>query len=168
MVNFKYKNRGFTLIELVVVIGILGMILSATIATLNPVAQIGKAKIAQKESDLEQVKTALDLFYDDNKCYPSSGTVPFGSIWKAGNTVYMTKVPQSQDKNTPYIYETAGNCPQWYVVYAKISGFNSGISPLCPLSNNDSCKPPNDSHNHICVYGGVADCIYIYDTPLND
>ena len=163
MFSYKTSEKGFTLVELVVVIAILALILAATIAILDPIKQIDKAMTSQKESDLEQIRTALDLYYSDNSCYPASGAIPFGSTWNGNNTVYMQKVPQSPD-SSQYIYETYGNCPQWYVLYAKVTVLNSGTSVVCPLN----CHPPDDSNNHICVYGGIVDCSYITSFPLND
>jgi prepilin-type N-terminal cleavage/methylation domain-containing protein len=165
---YKYssKNSGFTLIELIVVIGILTLILASLMTILNPVQQINKAKVAQKISDLEQMKTALDLYYDDNHCYPNN--IPnVGSPWQVGGTVYMQKIPQSTDNSAPYIYETDGICPQWYSIFARVDVNTSKISNRCPLANNN-CMPPDDSNNHICTYGGTVDCSYVTSVPLGD
>lgn len=65
------KSRGFTLIELLVVISIIGLLSSIVLASLNS-ARI-KARDTRRMADLEQIRTALELYYDSNGYYPQSG-----------------------------------------------------------------------------------------------
>jgi type II secretion system protein G len=63
-------RRGFTLIELLVVIAIIGMLSSIVMASLNSARE--KARDARRVADLEQIRTALELYYDDHGYYPPS------------------------------------------------------------------------------------------------
>ncbi len=65
------RNRGFTLIELLVVIAIIGLLSSTILASLNSAR--AKAKDTRRISDLKQIELALELYYEGNKAYPSSG-----------------------------------------------------------------------------------------------
>ena len=58
------KSKGFTLIELLVVIAIIGLLSSTVMANLNTARE--KSKDVRRKSDLVQIRTALELYYD--KC----------------------------------------------------------------------------------------------------
>lgn len=65
-------KRGFTLIELLVVIAIIGLLSSVILASLNTAR--GKARDATRLSDMQEIKLALELYYDANgNAYPSTG-----------------------------------------------------------------------------------------------
>ena len=64
------SERGFTLIELMVVILIIGLL--ATIVVQNLRGATDKAKRIKAEADISALKTALDRYYLDNGSYPTS------------------------------------------------------------------------------------------------
>jgi prepilin-type N-terminal cleavage/methylation domain-containing protein len=61
------KNKGFTLIELLVVIAIIGTLASVVLASLNT-ARV-KARDAARATQVKQLKTAMEFYYDDNNQY---------------------------------------------------------------------------------------------------
>lgn len=61
-------NAGFTLIELIVVLAILGILVS--LIYINLQSSRGRARDAKRKADLGQIKKALELYRQDN---PSSG-----------------------------------------------------------------------------------------------
>lgn len=85
-------RQGFTLIELLVVISVIG-ILAALLLT-NLVGVRGRAADAKTKNDLNQLKKALRLYYNDNQAYPADGGVPSSGDFDDGaGTVYMKDVP---------------------------------------------------------------------------
>lgn len=138
MKNPARKNssrNGFTLVELIVSILILSVLIFMLIVLVSPVDQLRKLQNSQRKSDLDQVKTALDTYYNDHGCYPTS--VPFGTRWVDGLNILMKKVPQDpsiycrDDSNCyPYAYviDEESNCPQWAVVYARLSGTSEQLT----------------------------------------
>jgi len=62
------NNFGFTLVELLVVISIIGILSSFAIVSLNSARM--KARDALRKGDMAQMRTALNLYYDDNESYP--------------------------------------------------------------------------------------------------
>ncbi len=67
----KNKKRGFTLVELMVVIAIITFLASIVVSALN--ASRSKARDAERKQDMIQVRNALELYYSVNKSYPSTG-----------------------------------------------------------------------------------------------
>jgi general secretion pathway protein G len=65
----RYRDAGFTLIELMIVIGILGLMAYMVAPRLMGV--MGKAKPKIALTDIKNLETALDLFYLDVGRYPS-------------------------------------------------------------------------------------------------
>ena len=60
------NKKGFTLLELLITIGILGILSSATIFIINPTEIFKKSRDAQRISDLNNLKTAIDLYLDND------------------------------------------------------------------------------------------------------
>ncbi|MCC2631078.1 MAG: hypothetical protein K0S38_887 [Candidatus Paceibacter sp.] len=75
--KISYTKGGFTLIELLVVIAIIGFLSSVVLATLN--TSRAKARDSSRKSQMRQLQTALELYYDSNGKYPSTGTYWFSS-----------------------------------------------------------------------------------------
>lgn len=166
----KLLETGFTLIEVLVAGTILATLVGGVLLTLNPLGQINKSQDSQRMSDIQSVKTALDLYYNDKKCYPS--TIPFGSQWSIGNTIYMKKVPQDPtcaNGGTCYRYTTDSNnsCPQWNVVFAELSK-SSALTNTCPLSSLSNCLPNGyQEGRYACVMQGAVDCSNLYASSLS-
>jgi prepilin-type N-terminal cleavage/methylation domain-containing protein len=108
--------KGFTLIELLVVIVIIGIL--ATLATVTLGSARAKARDARRVSDVKQIQTAAELFYNDAQAYPSPASVVSGSAMAYGSVTYMAKVPAnaapindgncpSADINSSYIYSSS-------------------------------------------------------------
>lgn len=67
----KSTQSGFTLVELLVVIGIIGILMAITIVAINPIQQFQNARNAQRQAD---VTTILDAMYEYEA--GNSGVVP--------------------------------------------------------------------------------------------
>lgn len=64
-------NRGFTLVELLVVIAIIGILATLLLLQLNQAR--AKGRDAKRVSDVGQLRTAVELFYNDNGyVYPAA------------------------------------------------------------------------------------------------
>jgi len=109
------SEEGFTLIELMVVILIIGLL--ATIVVQNLRGATDKAKRIKAEADISALKTALDRYYLDNGSYPSSdqGLTALVSAPSNGKIPadyppggYIEKIPNDPWGNA-YVYQSDGD-----------------------------------------------------------
>lgn len=69
--NWKSKiDEGFTLVELLIVIALIGVLAVALVATLNPIEQINKATDARYKNDAAELLAAIERYYASNLQYP--------------------------------------------------------------------------------------------------
>ena len=78
------KQAGFTMIELLIVISILGILAVAVLSAINPIEQINRGKDTGSQSDAEQLLSAIDRYYASNGTYPWQGTGAGAADLEAG------------------------------------------------------------------------------------
>lgn len=82
---FSIRRLGFTMIELLIVIAVLGILAVAVLAAINPIEQINRGRDTGSRSDAEQLLSAIDRYYAGKGYYPwadgasSLNTSTFGS-----------------------------------------------------------------------------------------
>jgi prepilin-type N-terminal cleavage/methylation domain-containing protein len=86
----KNPQRGFTLVELLIVVAIIGIL--ATIVIVNVVAVKIRARDAQRKSDLAQLQSAFEFYRADLGTYPPA-LPACGSALTGGSSVYLSSVP---------------------------------------------------------------------------
>lgn len=64
--NVSNKNKGFTLLELLVVIGIIGILAAIVIVAINPGRQFAQARNAQRWNDVNALLNAVHQYAVDN------------------------------------------------------------------------------------------------------
>lgn len=79
MLHF-YKKAGFTLVELMVVIGIIGILTAIISVNFNEAREVSRDKVRQ--SDLQQLQLAVELYKAQNGEYPTPD--PTCSVGAAG------------------------------------------------------------------------------------
>jgi len=110
-------KKGFTLIEILVVISIIGILTTLIMANLNTARE--RARDAQRKSDLKSIQTALGLYYNDYEMYPANdsdgringcegetgaGPCDWDGEWSRGETVYMNTLPADPVSTNKYVY----------------------------------------------------------------
>lgn len=118
MNRLRKKQGGFTLLELLIVIVIVGILAFLIVPSLTSGPE--KARDSQRKDDLlDKIKPALETYYNENNSYPSSqssaGTPTcvasdsncLGSVLTSGGTPYMKTVPSDPKNTGPYVYTYA-------------------------------------------------------------
>lgn len=86
MKMFSLKKLGFTMIELLIVIAVLGILAVAVLSAINPIEQINRGRDTGSRSDAEQLVSAVDRFYASKGYYPwvkdaeSTNTATFDAV----------------------------------------------------------------------------------------
>ncbi|MCZ6498080.1 MAG: type II secretion system major pseudopilin GspG [Gammaproteobacteria bacterium] len=102
-------QRGFTLIEIMVVVVIIGL-LAASVAP-NLIGNIDKAAVARAKGDIRSIETALNLYRLDNFRYPTTDQGLQALVTNPGEATarnwkpYLNSVPSDPWSNTyQYLY----------------------------------------------------------------
>lgn len=87
----KLNNKGFTIVELLIVIVVIGILALLVITTYSGIQ--AKARNSKRQTDIQAIQTQLEAFFSQNGYYPSLGDLNTGtdantdanSTWVASN-----------------------------------------------------------------------------------
>lgn len=82
MISLKKSNKGFTIVELLIVIVVIGILALLVITTYSGIQ--AKARNSKRSSDIATIQTQLEAFFQNNGYYPSL-TDMNSSSWLATN-----------------------------------------------------------------------------------
>jgi len=110
-------ERGFTLVELMVVVAIIALLASIVIP--NFVHARAQAAVSQTQANMKQVGTALELYYADKQDYPTAGGNITPLTFGAATNPYLSVTPVNSLKRIPYVYTYVpanGGVPPSYTI----------------------------------------------------
>jgi len=91
MISLKKRNlnsKGFTIVELLIVIVVIGILALLVITTYSGIQ--AKARNSQRQTDVQSIQTQLEAFYSQNGYYPSLGDMNSTS-WLGTNMKSLDK-----------------------------------------------------------------------------
>jgi general secretion pathway protein G len=121
--RIRRAARGFTLIEIMVVVVIIGLL--AAVILPNVFGRVAKAQMARAKADIRGIETALTMFKLDNFKYPSTD-IGLAALSQRPNdpTIrnwpeegYLKTVPKDPWQN-PYQYVFPGTRGQAFDLYS--------------------------------------------------
>jgi type II secretion system protein G len=135
----KRSQRGFTLLELLVVVAIIGIIVAISVA--NYMNAIEKARQRQTMANMRSISTAVEIYLADWNAYPPSAayTLPSGlslpttpiGVKLSGYIypTYMNRVPMVDGWNSWFVYSST---PTSYNDYCLGSNAKGGLPDASP------------------------------------
>jgi general secretion pathway protein G len=99
------RQKGFTLVELLVAIGIIGILSSIAVVSVSNVR--AKARDAKRLADVKQIQTALESYFNDQNLYPAE-TSTLGSATKNTLCASYSNNAKGNGFNTLAAGETCG------------------------------------------------------------
>ena len=159
----RRAQRGFTLIELMIVVAIIAIL--AGILIPNFVNARASAQTAACESNLQEIATAMELYYADNQAYPTAAsfTNVTPSLLTAGSVVYLNNTPKdpaAQNQSLDYQVETSaqsGTTPAGYTIICPGTHVGSTLAKLNTTAGAVCGSTCADTHiEYVASQGLVA------------
>lgn len=131
---FRTQNKSFTLVELLIVVGIVGILAGLIVAAINPNLLRQKARDANRKKDMSVISEALGQYYADNNRYPitsSITTLRDTYIVLTPPNGYMTAMNVSYNA-VPYCYSSATG--QTFTLCAQLENTSEANTPPAPFT----------------------------------
>jgi prepilin-type N-terminal cleavage/methylation domain-containing protein len=152
-------KKGFTLVELLVVITIIGILSNIGISTFSSAQQ--KTRDAKRKAYLKQIADAFEAYHNDKGQYPadngSGNPLACGDdaqnlcSWGSSTvqnattgTIYMVKLPTDPTAGLSFYYDAI-----------PAAGLNSKFQLYARLENTKDPDVPKDGNNNPLVYSGL-------------
>ncbi len=145
----RMTTNGFTLIELIVVIAIIGIL--ASIAIGNTFSSIPKAHDAQRKNDLKQMQTALQVYFQDHNSYPQPASSRCQS--STASTLCWIKLFDTIGPNGTTIYGTPT-----YIKQMPQDPLSTGVYTYCSSSSNQYTLVATLENQHDTDINGNNNC----------
>lgn len=136
------RRKGFTLIEVMIVVAIIGMMVLIGIWAYR--LQLLKGRDARRKANLAQWQKLLEDYINDNICYPEG--LICGPTLTTALEGYLSEIPcdpiNSLNYNYMYTYEMGQGCNKWYKIYTKLENEKDPI--IAKVGCKGGCGPSNN------------------------
>lgn len=141
------RQSGFSLIEIMVVVVIIGLL--ASIVAPMVLDRADEARVNKVQADFKNIQTALNLYRIDNYVYPSSEQglealvskptlTPVPRNWRASG--YLDQLPMDPWGNH-YLYLSPGETREYDIYTQGADGVAGGEGPAADISVWDQNLP---------------------------
>lgn len=140
----KNNKKGFTLVEMLIVIAIIAVLASISLVSVGGIRKSANDK--RRVADLQKVQGYLELYYNQNRQYPQ-----LNSYEQLEGVLVGAQVANALPRDTGGVYEYGSNDGQHYVLKAtletsdsllgdanELDGTQQGIE--CGSASNDTTK----------------------------
>jgi len=153
-INNRTNKHGFTLIELLVVISIIGILIGLSVFGLQGARETSRD--AKRKSDLEQIRSGIEIYKSDCNHYPIAFGDPTDSAVLGSSLVGDGSTPSCSTNNT-YINQvpTDPTSPNLHYIYSSVDGITYEVCASLeqvPASGVVSCGGSSDCGGSACNY----------------
>ena len=138
----RHGEGGFTLVEMLVVIAIIGLVMG--LVGPRVLSYLGESKVKAAKLQIESFGSALDLFYLDVGRYPSAGEGltalverPAGAQVWSGPYLKNASVP-ADPWGHPYLYRVPGEKGPYQIVSLGSDGQEGGTGTAADIGNGET------------------------------
>ena len=96
------KNSGFSLVELMIVIVIIGVLAAVAVPIYNN--NVTKARMSEADAALGSIRTQLRVYYGENGEYPTADEFVIGATW---NDIKVGELTGTYFTDSSYTYVSA-------------------------------------------------------------
>lgn len=140
------KSTGFSLIEIMVVLAIMGLL--AAVVAPNVMNALSGGRIQKAKADFANIETALKMYKLDNFVFPTTeqglealvsppSTAPEPKNWRKDG--YLSKLPKDPWGN-PYLYVSPGEAHPYDIYTLGADGLNGGVDDAADISIWDEAE----------------------------
>lgn len=153
-------SRGFTLVELLVVIAIIGILATLLLLQLGVARQ--RARDAKRIADVNQVRTASEIYFDDNGMYPQVAT--YAGLGALLVPKYLVLLPLDSLNVSPHVYKYAYNGNTKYHISAVMEQWAQALNSDADINSTvgwtgEGVDGSKDSKTD-CATPSATACIY--------
>jgi len=125
----KMKNKrkkGFSLVEILISMSIVVILTVGFLMTINPIAQVNKARDAQRKKDVKKIGASFEEYFNDNGCYPDAYVASLNDKSNCNSSTVFAPwlTPWKCDpRGEPYQVMVGGGspgCAKWFKVLVKL------------------------------------------------
>lgn len=104
--RLNFLKRGFTLVELIVVIGVIGILSSIALIGLNRAS--ASARDVQRQATMNGIRTALECYMRENGTYPTTASFNWGALSTTFGAACMTVATVNDPYKNTAVLGTGG------------------------------------------------------------
>jgi len=118
----KRNQKGFSLLELLIVVAIITLLIALGIVSYIPAQK--KSRDSKRKGDLEQIRAALEMYRSDEGSYPATDDVDTtgctGTSIASDDNTYMDPIPCDPKNSGDYQYSYSRITETSYQLTAKL------------------------------------------------
>lgn len=112
-IKTRRKDSGFTIVELLVVIVVIGILAAITIVSYTGITT--KANTAAAKQNASSVAAAADAYFAENQTYPASGSLSSGTVKVPSSVAIIATIPAlATPASITYIQVSTGYCIEYW------------------------------------------------------